>query len=201
MSLPSTPPRLGTVGTTAAGGSSRPGLSAATSVLNSLCRFMVRFPLLKAIFKLTTHFTETASQAIIKSFSLKVLHIYPCLDTQPAVTLTQTPERVPLMHTGDTASFFCHINVSSGWQYRWYKDDQPLPDTESTYSIHSLSTSHSASYKCQVRRGADFKEDSQAMKLEVDGQYLFTSSSHFYCIGEHELITVFAGAYSRAATG
>ncbi|XP_040927567.1 B-cell receptor CD22 isoform X2 [Betta splendens] len=100
------------------------------------------------------------------SFSSELtLQVY---DSQPNVTLIQTPERAPVLHTGDVASFLCHINVSSGWQYLWYKNNQPLPQTGPSYTIESVRMSHSALYKCQVRRGADFKEDSLDLNLKVE---------------------------------
>ncbi|XP_028265658.1 carcinoembryonic antigen-related cell adhesion molecule 5-like isoform X2 [Parambassis ranga] len=90
-------------------------------------------------------------------------------DTKPTVTLKQDPES-RLMHTGDSVSFSCHINVSSGWDYVWYKDGTPFSASGNSHTISSVQTSSSGSYECQVKRGVNpaFRSDySQAAELEV----------------------------------
>lgn len=94
------------------------------------------------------------------------------------------------MHTEDSVSFFCHINVSSGWEYLWYKDDVPITVSGDNYNISSVVTKHSGSYKCRVEREGKFESDkSLALSLQVEGWFLFTSSLHFSICG-HDLIAV-----------
>ncbi|XP_062248266.1 titin [Platichthys flesus] len=91
-------------------------------------------------------------------------------DTKPRVTLMQEPE-YDEMHTWDSVSFSCHINVSSGWEYLWYKDGTPLPlQSGHNYNISSVVTKDTGLYTCQVKRGVDailHSQQSQAVKLEV----------------------------------
>ncbi|XP_041860410.1 obscurin [Melanotaenia boesemani] len=89
-------------------------------------------------------------RSVTSNFSSEVtLDVY---DTTPRVTLEQNPVD-NLMHTDDFVSFSCHINVSSGWEYLWYKEDRPLSTSENNYNISSAVTRDSGSYKCQVKRG------------------------------------------------
>ncbi|XP_060931016.1 hemicentin-2-like isoform X2 [Limanda limanda] len=91
-------------------------------------------------------------------------------DTKPRVTLMQEPE-FHVMHTSDSVSFSCHINVSSGWEYLWYKDGTPLPlKSGHNYNISSVVTKDTGSYTCQVKRGVDEilqSKQSQAVKLDI----------------------------------
>ncbi|XP_015823441.3 Fc receptor-like protein 5 [Nothobranchius furzeri] len=93
-----------------------------------------------------------------------MLDIY---DTKPRVTLVQNPDD-SLMHTADSVSFHCHINVSSGWSYLWYKNDSPFKAGHH-YNISSAGLADTGSYKCQVKRGASFQSDkSEAAKLTIE---------------------------------
>lgn len=87
------------------------------------------------------------------------------------------------MHTGDSVSFACHIIVSTGWEYQWYKDDRGIVSGYN-HTIGSVVTTDSGSYQCQVKRGKDFEsEKSSALALRVEGQFLFTSYLHFSVCG------------------
>lgn len=106
-----------------------------------------------------------------------LLYFYQLPDMKPRVTLTRTPE-YDLMHTEDSVSFICHINVSTGWEYQWYKDDRGIA-SEDNHTISSVTPSDSGLYKCQVKRGKAFESDkSPALELKVKGQFLFTSYLH-----------------------
>ncbi|XP_035014936.2 titin [Hippoglossus stenolepis] len=91
-------------------------------------------------------------------------------DTKPRVTLMQKPE-YDVMHTLDSVSFSCHINVSSGWEYLWYKDGTPLPlQSGHNYNISSVVTKNTGSYTCQVKRGVvEILQSNQspAVKLKI----------------------------------
>uniref|UniRef100_A0A3Q1FIM8 Titin-like n=1 Tax=Acanthochromis polyacanthus TaxID=80966 RepID=A0A3Q1FIM8_9TELE len=86
------------------------------------------------------------------------------------VILTQDPE-YKVMFPGESVSFSCHINVSSGWEYLWFKDGSPLVGSESKYPINPVGATSGGSYTCRVKRGSNrnFTTDSsQALHLEVD---------------------------------
>lgn len=72
-------------------------------------------------------------------------------DTKPSVQLVQDPE-VIVFHTEDSVFFSCGVNVSSGWEYSWYKYDHQLASGPN-YTIGHLYTSHRGEYKCRAKRG------------------------------------------------
>uniref|UniRef100_A0A3Q3LP34 Immunoglobulin superfamily member 1-like n=1 Tax=Mastacembelus armatus TaxID=205130 RepID=A0A3Q3LP34_9TELE len=95
------------------------------------------------------------------------LHVY---DAKPKVTLMRTPAD-ELMHTGDLVSFSCHVNISSGWEYLWYKGDHPLTVSGNNYIISSAVTADTGSYTCAVKRGKNtvFKSSkSQPVKIQIE---------------------------------
>nr|XP_057939709.1 carcinoembryonic antigen-related cell adhesion molecule 5-like [Doryrhamphus excisus] len=73
-------------------------------------------------------------------------------DHKPQIVLVRDPDYI-LMHDGDSVSYSCHVNVSSGWEYRWYKDDAPLPVSGNNYTISPVSVRNTGSYQCQAIRG------------------------------------------------
>nr|XP_020490707.1 titin-like [Labrus bergylta] len=94
------------------------------------------------------------------------LNVY---DTKPRVTLTRTPT-YNVTHTGDSVSFRCHINVSSGWEYMWYKDNSDIVESGNNHNITSVAIKNSGSYKCQVKRGSEevFHSDrSEAVNINI----------------------------------
>ncbi|CAI5647596.1 unnamed protein product [Oreochromis niloticus] len=88
-------------------------------------------------------------------------------DAKPTVTLEQNPAH-NLMHSEDSVSFNCHVNVSSGWEYLWYKDDKELVLPGNNYNITSVTTKDSGSYKCKVSRGTEISKLSNIVKLKVE---------------------------------
>lgn len=83
-----------------------------------------------------------------------------------------------VMHTEDSVSFSCHINVSSGWEFLWYKDDSPLAESGNNYTITSVLTKNTGSYKCQTKRGSNkvfHSDQTQAVRLNIKGKLLITS--------------------------
>ncbi|XP_042083138.1 hemicentin-1 isoform X5 [Haplochromis burtoni] len=85
----------------------------------------------------------------------------------PTVTLEQNPAH-NLMHSEDSVSFNCHVNVSSGWTNLWYKDGKELGKVSgNNYNITSVTTKDSGLYKCKVKRGKVFDSDNK-IKLDVE---------------------------------
>lgn len=87
----------------------------------------------------------------------------------------QYPEH-SLMHTEDSVSFCCHINVSSGWDYQWYKDGRPLQGSKNNLSIDSVKKVDSGSYHCEVKRGKDkvfISSKSETLTIKVDGVFIY----------------------------
>ncbi|KAI3357704.1 hypothetical protein L3Q82_016109, partial [Scortum barcoo] len=94
------------------------------------------------------------------------LYVY---DEKPTVKLMQNPEH-DVMHTGDAVSLSCHVNVSSGWKYLWFKGSSQLPETESNHTITNVETKDSGSYQCQTQRKSEaFHSDlSEAVTLKIE---------------------------------
>uniref|UniRef100_A0A3Q3JJ02 Ig-like domain-containing protein n=1 Tax=Monopterus albus TaxID=43700 RepID=A0A3Q3JJ02_MONAL len=91
-------------------------------------------------------------------------------DRNPAVKLTRNPE-YKVMFTRESVSFNCFIDLSSGWEYLWYKDSTQINAASvNMYQISTVGTSDTGLYKCQAKRGSNqfFKtESSQSIHLEV----------------------------------
>ncbi|KAM9341839.1 Fc receptor-like protein 5 [Pholidichthys leucotaenia] len=107
---------------------------------------------------------------ISKSSPPLILNVY---DEKPKVTLVQDPKH-EVMHTGDSVSFSCHINVSSGWEYRWYKNGTPLPRSGNNHTIRNVATADTGDYTCKAGRGKtfdtkteNFSFSTKAMRIEI----------------------------------
>lgn len=55
------------------------------------------------------------------------------------------------MYVGETVNFTCNVNVSSGWEFKWYKDGNYLSETSETISIY-LDSYNGGKYSCQATR-------------------------------------------------
>ncbi|XP_034028369.1 carcinoembryonic antigen-related cell adhesion molecule 5 isoform X2 [Thalassophryne amazonica] len=91
-------------------------------------------------------------------------------DKKPSITLTQDPE-YKVMFPDESVSLRCHVNVSSGWEYSWFKDGQQLAINKDALIIHSLRKTNSGSYKCQAKRGQNqvfLTAFSQTAGLEIE---------------------------------
>lgn len=74
------------------------------------------------------------------------------------------------IYTEDSVSFSCHINVSSGWEFQWYKDASRLAESASNHTMASVVTGNSGSYQCKVKRGSGaVLTDSLSVELHVNG--------------------------------
>ncbi|XP_057683015.1 carcinoembryonic antigen-related cell adhesion molecule 5 isoform X2 [Corythoichthys intestinalis] len=109
------------------------------------------------------------SRSVISNFTSGLqLTVY---DDKPIIQMEQEPEHM-VMHTGDSVTYTCHINVSFGWWYMWFKDDTQLTVSGKNYTIGSVDRKNTGSYKCQAARGkptAIFKtEQSRPLRLKVE---------------------------------
>lgn len=78
------------------------------------------------------------------------------------------------MHTEDSLSFICHINISIGWEFVWYKDESPITVSGNNLTISSVLLKNAGSYKCETRRGTNpiFFNSSPTITLSVEGKLL-----------------------------
>lgn len=85
--------------------------------------------------------------------------------------MTQHPN-IDKLYAGEPVSFECQVEHSSGWEYSWYKDGNPLPVTSKTYSINDAKLSSSGTYKCMAKRNKTMydTEDSDGRLLTISGE-------------------------------
>lgn len=109
---------------------------------------------------------------------INVNRIFAFIDSSDKkASLTQNPNH-DVMHTGDSVSFICHINVSSGWEFVWDKDGVELDDSGNNHTVTSVVMANAGSYKCKAKRGTNvvlYSEQSQAITLRIEGKLFFTS--------------------------
>ncbi|CAL1606233.1 unnamed protein product [Knipowitschia caucasica] len=86
-------------------------------------------------------------------------------DEKPRVTLVQDPKE-KTFYTDDPVSFSCGVNVSSGWEYSWYKNNVFL-EFGPNHTIRHVHTSHSGDYKCLAGRGPFQTDHSQSAIIQV----------------------------------
>ncbi|XP_020785663.2 hemicentin-1-like [Boleophthalmus pectinirostris] len=72
-------------------------------------------------------------------------------DAKPRVTLVQDLE-FNTFYTEDSIYFNCGVNVSSGWDYTWFKNNN-FETSGPNYTIKHAHTSHSGEYNCRAKRG------------------------------------------------
>ncbi|XP_058498237.1 hemicentin-1-like [Solea solea] len=102
-----------------------------------------------------------------KTSTALTLSVY---DEIPTGTLTQDPDYA-VMFSGESVSFSCHIDVSSGWEYIYYKDGNRQANTGVAFTVESVQKVNGGSYKCRVRRGStpEFNSRfSRDIKLSVE---------------------------------
>lgn len=56
------------------------------------------------------------------------------------------------LYIGELLVFQCELQLSTGWEYSWFKDGRELPVKSSNYSIHNASLSDSGTYDCMAIR-------------------------------------------------
>ncbi|KAL3064292.1 hypothetical protein OYC64_000555 [Pagothenia borchgrevinki] len=120
----------------------------------------------------TGHYTckgQLGQRSVSSRFSSTLnLTVY---DKKPTVLLQQDPE-YNVMFPGESVSFSCHIDVSTGWEYLFYQNRKPLNASGNKYPISSVDITHLGSYTCEAKRGSGqnyFTIVSQAIVLEVEG--------------------------------
>lgn len=72
------------------------------------------------------------------------------------------------MHTGDSVSFRCNVNISSGWKFLWFKDGDKF-EKDDHHNISSAQVKDTGIYTCQAERDSFRLQKSQNMQIEVKG--------------------------------
>jgi len=148
--------------------------------------FMVRYFLFMTFFfcLLKVKSKNSSTQTILSNTIILFLFYYFLhSDKTPEVTIVQHP-KASLMHTGDSVSFSCGSNVSTGWDYMWFKNDNLLVTSGDNHSISSALTTDSGSYKCQAKRGEHTvleSNQSESVDLKISGTIIGFFLSLFCC--------------------
>lgn len=102
-------------------------------------------------------------------------------ETTPKLTLKRDPD-YEVMFPDEAVFFTCHINVSSGWTYTWYREGKSIGHSLNNLTIDPIETAHQGLYKCQAKRGLNYvfsTDISKAVHLTVDGIYLIYLPTSF----------------------
>ncbi|XP_077430957.1 cell adhesion molecule CEACAM5 isoform X3 [Vanacampus margaritifer] len=88
---------------------------------------------------------------------------------KPKPMLVLNPQ-LQKMFPGESVTFQCVIEISSGWDYLWYHDDKEIQGSRNnSYTIVSLALSDSGRYHCKAKRGQSpfYTEQSETSTLQV----------------------------------
>uniref|UniRef100_A0A3B3C7J8 Ig-like domain-containing protein n=2 Tax=Oryzias melastigma TaxID=30732 RepID=A0A3B3C7J8_ORYME len=106
---------------------------------------------------------ELKHRSVRSNFSSTVtLQVY---DALPNVTLLQSPEH-SLLHSGDSVSFSCNVDISSGWEFLWYKNGAQI-NKGNQHNISSAQVKDEGSYACRAERESFLLGKSEDMKIKV----------------------------------
>ncbi|XP_071376559.1 basement membrane-specific heparan sulfate proteoglycan core protein [Centroberyx affinis] len=111
------------------------------------------------------HKTRKISSALSNTTDIKVY------DNKPKPTLSKDPG-FEQIYVGEAVSISCRVDVSSGWEYLWYKDGKQLSTSDNSkesYNISSPALSDGGKYTCKATRGtaAFLTEDSDKLTLDI----------------------------------
>uniref|UniRef100_A0A8C2ZIF9 Ig-like domain-containing protein n=1 Tax=Cyclopterus lumpus TaxID=8103 RepID=A0A8C2ZIF9_CYCLU len=70
---------------------------------------------------------------------------------QPKPLMTQQPD-VEKVYTGESVSFECKVELSSGWAYHWYKDGTQLPINTNSFNIRDANLTNGGAFVCLAIR-------------------------------------------------
>lgn len=96
---------------------------------------------------------------------------FVCLEKKPKPLMTQKPD-VDTVYMGESVSFECKVEISSGWEYLWYKDGKALLHNGSSFNIRDASSSDSGTYECMAKRDKSMyhAERSDRRILQISGE-------------------------------
>ncbi|XP_010764984.1 carcinoembryonic antigen-related cell adhesion molecule 5 [Notothenia coriiceps] len=92
------------------------------------------------------------------------LKVYP---NPPKPTLTRS-SKFNTMFPGESVTFTCKVDASSGWRYLWYHNNTEIQTSDPNFRV-DINHSKSGQYHCKAKRGKSpfFTEVSEATTLQV----------------------------------
>lgn len=114
-------------------------------------------------------FKWIVSVDIIKYAQIYFFFVY--LDNKPKPVMTQQPD-VDKVYTGESVSFSCKVELTSGWEYSWFKDGVKQSIKSNIFTISAVSLSDSGTYDCMATRNKTMYETMHSDKriLQVSGE-------------------------------
>lgn len=110
-----------------------------------------------------------ATLDITKCTLMHIFFMYS--EDKPKPLLTQHPD-ADNMYTGESVSFECKVELSSGWDYLWYKNGKALSINSSHFSINPANLSNTGTYVCMATRDKTMYNTtpSDSRKLNIIGE-------------------------------
>lgn len=94
-----------------------------------------------------------------------------CLEEKPKPLMTQQPG-VDNVYTGESVIFECKVEISSGWEYQWFKNGSPILNHGGHFSVQNATVMDIGKYTCKATRDKtkyDTK-NSDERPLHVNGE-------------------------------
>lgn len=135
-----------------------------------------------------------------KEWNNSIFHFPVWLASKPKSTVTQTPKHDP-MYIGETVTLRCGVNVSSGWEYVWFRNGNEL-GAKGNYTLNSPNQLDGGQYTCRAQRGESpvFTEESEPVTLQFSGTHQNLPSRPCYQLGHtaaHDTLYALLCRWSR----
>lgn len=116
------------------------------------------------------YFCKRNNQQVELNFQCDIWLLFLWSAQSPKPTVRQT-SKLHKMFRGESLTYTCAIDGSSGWNFLWYRNGTEIKSTGNTYTINSIKDEDRGEYHCQARRGKyNFSsEASEVTYLEVLG--------------------------------
>ena len=117
---------------------------------------------------------------------LNCIYLSFSLANPPKPTLTRS-SKFNTMFPGESVTFTCKVDASSGWSYLWYHNNTEIQPSDA-FRV-DINHSKSGQYHCKAKRGKSpfFTEVSEATTLQVSGK-LFTFELTSPTIRKHSFL-------------
>lgn len=85
------------------------------------------------------------------------------------------------VYIGETVLFKCKVEISSGWEYHWFKGGETILNHGSDFYIHNAAVMDTGSYTCKATRNKTMYETEKSVerRLHIVGEL---KESYFVCL-------------------
>lgn len=101
---------------------------------------------------------------------MNTLLLILCSVNKPKPRTTQDPGPNKL-YAGESVTFGCKVEESSGWEYEWFKDGSSILQGSSRLVINNATERESGTYHCTATRArTNYRtEESETRTLHISG--------------------------------